>query len=159
MACPLLSLWLQDALGSGSKWQNEVQNLLRFFCASVSLCNGPEGRTPVGFSLWLQISCFLVRTGDELDTSPGTPEPWCVPQGQNTVLAAMDGGRGDSAILCHAVLVPSPMHWSSTHHASQFGMLSSLVSRDALHARSRSSFLTGRQKGSQGHWGHVQTPP
>lgn len=28
-----------------------------------------------------------------------------------------------------------------THHASQFGMVSSLLSRDALQARSRSSFL------------------
>lgn len=66
------------------------------------------------------------------------------------------------AKLCGAVpsrAVPCPRRCPCTHHASQFGMVSSLVSRDALHARSRSSFLTGRRKGRNGRQGPGLLPP
>lgn len=66
------------------------------------------------------------------------------------------------AKLCRAVpncAVPCPRRCPCTHHASQFGMVSSLVSRDALHARSRSSFLTGRRKGRNGRQRPGLLPP
>lgn len=76
--------------------------------------------------------------------------------GQEVGLGAMEGGSGRHAVP--GPLPSTPAVLPSTHQASQFGMVSSLVSRDALHARSRSSFLTGRRKGSQGRRGHPQTP-
>lgn len=104
-----------------------------------------------------------------LEATLGTPKSWCpdptprvCTSRQDAGLGATEGGSGDSDVLCCAMPVPPPpdppRYCPCTHHASQFGMVSSLVSRDALHARSRSSFLTGRWKGSQGRWGCTQTP-
>jgi len=131
---------------------------------------GPRVGIAEGCSPWLRAPSSLVGTEDALlEAAPGTPEPrhpdhapraaWV--RGWVPWRGAVGAGPWVPCCGCRAVPVPlrpPPQRCPCTHHASQFGMVSSLVSRDALHARSRSSFLTGRRKGSQGRWGTHPDP-
>lgn len=113
-------------------------------------------------SQWEPGTCCWKRHWEPPSPGAPIPLPVCAPAGRMRGWVPRRVAAGTvtcCAVQCQSPPPPDPPRYCPcTHHASQFGMVSSLVSRDALHARSRSSFLTGRWKGSQGRWGCTQTP-